>query len=1037
MPASSLLQYAIDTPPPLRATEGKLRLQGWLAGLVETGVKVRLRLGRDTVFEAESELPRPDVFAAHPELIGAATSGFTVETYISPGFHLGTLEYLVPGQIDWSPFHRFSLVAELAPLFAYLDTAPPEEKTPGSTWNLGGWCFHPQADITSLAAHWGPHQVELSRGIERPDVAAQFPGIPFAKAAGFHGRLSLKPGSGPLRVVAKLADGAVVQTELIPSLEIPDPELTALRRDAWRARASLLRLPPAGATPDVSIIIPIYNQLELTLGCLESIVRHAGRASFEVIVIDDKSDPAVTANLALIKNLRLYVNEVNRGFVLNCNLGAREARGRYVLFLNNDTEVTPGWLEAMLDVFQQRSKVGAVGAKLIYPDGRLQEAGGLIWEDGSGVNFGKWCDPDRPEYNYLRQVDYCSGACLLVPRDLFLELGGFDTRYCPAYYEDTDLAFAIRAAGQKVYYQPAARIIHFEGASSGTDVRTGVKRHQVINREKFTEKWKETLQHHGSDASLQEVARDRFAAGRVLVLDACALTPDADSGSLRMFNLLLMLARREAKVTFAAENLQAYEPFTTQLRLAGVEHINTPHVFDLTQYLETNAYVFDVIVLSRKHVAKRFIDIVRRAAPHACIVFDTVDLMFLRLQRQAVHEQSAALQEEAAHSREAELALCAKADLVFVVSPVEAELLAQDVPPSKIALISNIHSTYPAKAVFDTRRGLLFVGGYQHPPNVDAVDFLLDEVMPLVRHRLPDLEVHIVGSNMPARWQAHAGRNTHLHGFVADLNPLYEQVRLAVAPLRYGAGVKGKVNQAMAHGVPVVATTMATEGMHLKHGRDVLVADAAAEFAAEIVRIHEERSLWEAIAAGGLENIERHFSFAAVERELADTLARHLPSPTAGLKPLPRRPAPIYTPGMVLTFGRSGTARPYLREGWGEPEETSCWMIGHRAGIGMELDPVAVPSRIRIIVYPYLCPPALGRQSLTLAVNGTPLSPQEISVTHAEATELSWELPSDLLRRSRILSLILSSPNAIAPKTLDASADERKLSFAFLSLLVQ
>ena len=180
-----------------------------------------------------------------------------------------------------------------------------------------------------------------------------------------------------------------------------------------------------------------------------------------------RSQPAEA--LADVTGLRIVTNDENLGFLRSCNRAAAQARGRYLVLLNNDTLVLPGWLDALLQTAKDGEDVGAVGAKLIYPNGLLQEAGGIVWQDGSAWNWGRGEDPEDPRFQYVRQVDYCSAACLLVPKALFDELGGFDDRYAPAYYEDTDLCFAIRARGKRVLYQPAAQVVHFEGVSHGTD----------------------------------------------------------------------------------------------------------------------------------------------------------------------------------------------------------------------------------------------------------------------------------------------------------------------------------------------------------------------------------------------------------------------------------------------------------------------------------------------------------------------------------------------------------------------------------------
>jgi GT2 family glycosyltransferase len=591
----------------------------------------------------------------------------------------------------------------------------------------------------------------------------------------------------------------------------------------------------------------------------------------EVIVVDDASPEPLAEALAPVGGVTLVRAERNGGFIAACNLGAAKARGERLVFLNNDTIVTDGWLEALDRVFARYPDTGLCGAKLVYPDGRLQEAGGIVWRDGSAWNVGRGDDPDRPEYNYVRRVDYCSGACLAIPKALFDALGGFDARYAPAYYEDTDLAFAVRAAGKAVRYQPAATVVHFEGTTAGRDEHSGVKKHQALNRATFAQRWAVDLATHRSNGDAPSLEADRGARKRVLVVDANLLTPDRDSGSLRMQAILELCGELGAKATFVADNLEYEERYVRSLEERGVEVICKPWVASVAELLARRGPEFDVVVLSRHYVAAKHLDAVRRFAPQARVVFDTVDLHFLRHERQALVDGERA---PATHDRdrEQELDVVRRADLTLVVSPVERDLLAELEPGARVDVLSNIHEPNAAGRPYAERAGIVFIGGFRHPPNADAVLWYAHEVLPLVRGRLRGVTTTIVGAEPPAAVQALGAPDFVIAGHVADVDPVFASARVSIAPLRYGAGVKGKVNLAMSYGVPVVATSAAVEGMHLANGLDVLVADHPNTFADAIVRAYGDEALWNRLSKAGVDNIRRHFSREAAKRTLARVL---------------------------------------------------------------------------------------------------------------------------------------------------------------------
>ena len=626
--------------------------------------------------------------------------------------------------------------------------------------------------------------------------------------------------------------------------------------------------------PKASIIIPVYNQWNYTAACLHSLLAVENNCSFEVIVVDDHSSDRTDQHLSGIDGITHLRNDQNLGFVGSCNRGAKHARGEFLVLLNNDTQVTDGWLDELINTFEREPQAGLVGARLVYPDGRLQESGGIIFNDGSGWNYGRDQEADDPRYLFTREADYCSGAAIALKTSLFQEIGAFDERYAPAYYEDTDLAFRIREAGLKVFVQPSSAVIHYEGVTSGTDTSSGTKKYQLINQEKFVERWQSQLQSQPApvsgpddEAGLLSASQHRNQS-RILFIDATTPEPDKDSGSVRLTNLMQCCREMGYGVTFFADNRVYAGTYTQELQKTGIEVLYQPWLKSLHKFFRARGSDFDYIFISRHYIAINYLSMLKRYCPQAKFIFDTVDLHYLREQRLAELENSMPLRRTAKQTRRSEMSVIDSADVTLVVSTVEKAVLAEDAPGKSVHVLSNIHQVPGRDKPFSERQDIYFVGGYQHPPNIDAACWFVKEIWPLIREELPELRFYLIGSNAPERIKALEGNGVVFGGFVESLEPFLSNCRIAVAPLRYGAGVKGKVNMSMAHGQPVVATPTAVEGMFTEHGREVLVADDARSFAREVIRLYQDEDLWNRLSDASVRNVEEHFSIAAARASL-------------------------------------------------------------------------------------------------------------------------------------------------------------------------
>lgn len=619
--------------------------------------------------------------------------------------------------------------------------------------------------------------------------------------------------------------------------------------------------------PKVSIIIPVYNQINYTYKCLQSIKKYTKDIPYEIIIADDVSTDETTKLEEYVDHVIISRNKTNLGFLRNCNEAARKAKGEYLFFLNNDTQVTEGWLEPLIRLIESDESVGMVGSKLIYPDGRLQEAGGIIWDDASGWNYGRLDNPLKPEYNYVREVDYISGAAIMISKALWNTIGGFDERYVPAYCEDSDLAFQVRQQGYRVLYQPKSVVIHFEGVSNGTDTGTGIKAYQVENGKKFFQKWKDELKNHYPNAYKPFVARERaYGKKTVVFVDHYVPMFDKDAGSKTTYQYIKMFLKKGYVVKFVGDNFYPHEPYTEVLQQMGVEVLYGPyyakHIFD---WFKENQEDIDFVYLNRPHITEKYIDFLKNDT-NIKLIYYGHDLHFLRMNREYELLGDEKLKNESEEWRKKEFAIMRKADMSYYPSNIEKDAIhAVDSSIQVKAITAYVFDRFRNDLNYDfqEKKGILFVGGFGHGPNVDAVMWFAKDVYPRIREAA-DIPFYIVGSNATDEIKALNGDGIIVKGFVSEqeLAELYLNTKLVVVPLRYGAGVKGKVVEAIYYGAPVITTSVGAEGIP-EADTVMKIEDNPEKFAKLVVSLYENNQMLKDMSHRTQEYIRQYFSMDA------------------------------------------------------------------------------------------------------------------------------------------------------------------------------
>jgi GT2 family glycosyltransferase len=649
---------------------------------------------------------------------------------------------------------------------------------------------------------------------------------------------------------------------------------------------------PKNEPPLVSVVMVLYGGWEIARRAMAALVENTD-PYYELILVDNASpDDTATRVDEEVVGARVILNETNRGFGVASNQGAEQSHGRYLCLLNSDTLVQPGWLAPLLETLEGDPTVGAAVPLLLNEDGSIQEAGCVVDSIGHAHAVGSDGDPGDFQYRFRREVDFGSAACMVVGRDVFADVGGFDPAYAPAYFEDVDLCFKLRARGLRTIYEPRSRVVHVRfGSGSFESARNLMEK----NRHLFVERWGERLAQRPRLLEVAQyphqmlAARDADALERFLVIDDRVPFHDRGSGDPRMAQLLTELAALwpSARITFLAADGQDAQRYAEPLLRGGIEVVCPP--VDWKRWFEVHRFHYSVAIVSRHSNIARYEGYLSQDQPQALRIFDTEALTFRRLERLAEllppGPRANEVWAEAIQTRAIEIQAVQEADVILCVSDEEVEFIG-GVAPGKPAFVLPAIVDPARGPNFDERSDLIFFGGFlagPGSPNEDAVQYLVSDVLPLFWEEHPDVVLNIVGADATPAVHALEGPRVKVIGYVDDPAEWLHRARVHVNPMRFGAGVKLKLLDSMGAGLPFVTSPVGAEGLQLGDLRSALVAQEPAQLARLTATLYTKRQEWERAQTALLQISAAHFDRGSFQRTLIDALSHVGVAPPPGL----------------------------------------------------------------------------------------------------------------------------------------------------------
>ncbi|MDJ0680030.1 MAG: tetratricopeptide repeat protein [Xenococcaceae cyanobacterium MO_167.B52] len=626
---------------------------------------------------------------------------------------------------------------------------------------------------------------------------------------------------------------------------------------------------PKVENPLVSIVLILYNRAELTLSCLDSIL-HNSFKDLEVVIIDNNSSDRTNELLDRIHGAKIVRNPENRHFLLASNQAGEIATGKYLLFLNNDAQILGNSIKAAVETIESDENIGAVGGKIILPDGTLQEAGSIIWKDGSCLGYGRGDDPESSLYRFQREVDYCSGAFLLTPRDLFIELGKFDEAYQPAYYEETDYCVRLHKAGKKIIYDPKVAILHYEFASS--QKQNSAIELQKRNQQIFITRHKDWLksQQNPDVGNILIASRRKRGYQSILFVDDRIPHPYLGSGYTRSHKILNIINELGFIVTFYATDISHSESWLeTYSDISNkIEIVKDRGLQKLEDFLKSRPNYYDIIFISRPHNMSYLNSTLERHdfLDNVQIIYDAEALYCLRDFAYQELQNNPVSEEIKQQKIQEELALASNSNIVISVSPLEQQKFIQHGYP-KVEVLGHSLSCVPTEQEFSDRKDILFVGAIYdlQSPNADSIIWLIEEIFPIINQQLGnEVNLVIVGNNSVPEIQDKIPQNyknsIQIKGRVDNLLDFYNSSRLFVAPTRYAAGIPHKVHEAAAYGLPIVTTSLIAKQLQWQDGEDLLVGNNSEHFAFQCIKLYQDELLWQRLRDSALAKVDSECS---------------------------------------------------------------------------------------------------------------------------------------------------------------------------------